>query len=78
MTLLGPVVDRLARATHPRLLLLVLVGAGLVVVGLSLWLLAPTVGLGDSGARIAILGALVFFLGASGYLAFAVFEHAPD
>lgn len=78
MSPLDPVADRLARAAHPRLLLLVLVGAGLVVVGLLLWLLAPTLGLGDTGARIAILGALVFVLGASGYVAFAVFERAPD
>lgn len=71
----GPL-DRIARSAHPRLLLLMLLGAAVAVLGVVLIVVSPTIDLGNGeiAARIGILGALVFLAGASGYLAFSVFE----
>lgn len=72
--------DRVARSAHPRLLLLVLLGAAVGLLGTLLAVVGPSVGLpvGGPAARIAILGALVFLAGASGYLAFTVFDRGFD
>jgi|GEM_PF-4735037 len=68
--------DRIARSAHPRLLLSTLLGAVVALLGAGLSVIAPAVGLGirETAARIAILGALLFLAGGSGYLAFSVFE----
>jgi hypothetical protein len=66
----------LARTAHPRLLVLAAVGVAAVVLGgvLVLATSGPAGGPGTLGIRLAIVGALLFLLGASGYVAFAVFE----
>lgn len=72
--------DRIARSAHPRLLLLVLLGGVIGLLGTLFAVVGPAVGLsvGVPAARIAILGALVFLAGASGYLAFSVFDRGFD
>lgn len=72
--------DRLLASAHPRLGLLVIVGAVLALVGVGLALLGPSFGPGTRrlGLRLAVLGGLVFLVGASGYVAFAVFERGFD
>lgn len=59
-----------ARRTHPRLAAFVLLGTAVALVGGLLSVVGLTVGL-----RLAIIGALVFAFGASGYVAFGVFDH---
>lgn len=61
-----------ARQSHPRLAALVLLGGAVGFVGALL--IFAGVGSGTLGLRLAVLGALAFFFGASGYVAFAVFE----
>lgn len=73
----GPVdPGRLARFAHPRLAILGLLGTGLGLLGLLVFLTAAPVGhgFGTVGVRIVILGALVLAFAASGYVAFFVFE----
>lgn len=67
---------RLARADRPRLAVLVLVGGVVALVGGALVVAGSALdrGLGAAGLRVAVIGFLVFALGASGYVAFAVFE----
>lgn len=78
MTTGRSVVDRISRARHPRLLVLVLVGAVGVVAGAVL-LLADGAPRPDSlGVRLAVLGALVLLFGATGYLAFSIFGRGFD
>jgi len=73
-------IDRLAGTlsgvAHPRLLVLVVAGAVVGVIGTVLLLAAPGPGAGAAtlGLRLGIVGYLVCLLGASGYLAFTVFE----
>lgn len=71
---------RLARRRHPRLATIALVGAVLAIAGLAGWLTAGPLGhpYGTDGLRAAFIGLLGFFFGASGYLAFAVFERGFD
>lgn len=73
----GPV-DWLAGLAHPRLALLILVGAATVAVGGALALVGPPLGAdaGTTAIRMAIAGAIVFLFGATGYLAFSLFEAA--
>lgn len=59
-----------ARRAHPRLAALVLIGAAVALVGGLLALIGGQ----RLGVRIAFLGALVFFFGGSGSVAFYVFE----
>lgn len=66
----------LAGQAHPRLAVLVIVGAGAGLVGAALALAGG--GLGTAGFRLGVLGLLAFLLGASGYVAFAVFERGFD
>lgn len=78
MTTGRSVIDRISRARHPRLFVLVLVGAAGVVVGTVL-LLADGAPRPDSlGGRVAALGALVLLYGATGYLAFWIFGRGFD
>lgn len=73
--LLGPI----TRSAHPRLLTLVVLGAAIGVLGTALSLAGPGPGeLRGLGTRLAVVGYLVFLLGASGYVAFAVFERGFD
>lgn len=67
----------LRHVSHPRLTFLVVVGGATTLVGLAGSLSASPLGhgFGTAGLRIAILGLLAFFLGATGYVAFRVFEH---
>ncbi len=69
---LGPLAER----DHPRLALLLLVGAAAGLLGAALWLTAGPLGhgFGTAGFRLAALGLIVFAFGASGVIAFAVFE----
>ena len=72
-------IDRLAGsltgAAHPRLLVLVVVGAAVGVVGTALVVAGSGGrGLDALGLRLAVVGYLAFLFGASGYLAFTVFE----
>ena len=70
---------RLARAAHPRLLVLVIVGTLVGVLGTALLLLAPDRGAQATlGRRLAVVGYLVFLIGASGYVAFLVFDRGFD
>lgn len=59
-----------ARRAHPRLAAFALIGAAIALVG---GLLALTGG-ERLGIRLAVLGAVVFSFGGSGYVAFSVFE----
>ena len=69
----------LSRVHHPRLLVLVAIGAAVGGVGTALVLLAPDRGTsGTLGLRLAVVGYLVFLVGASGYVAFLVFESGFD
>lgn len=79
MSRLDPV-GRLARLRHPRLATIAIIGAVLAVAGAAGWLTAGPLGhpYGTDGLRAAFVGLLGFFLGASGYLAFAVFERGFD
>lgn len=78
MTRPDGLVGRLSRFRHPRLVVLVAVGAVVGLVGSILVLVDPATGDETLGLRLAILGYLAFLLGASGYLAFAVFERGLD
>lgn len=72
-----PIVEWLAGLAHPRLGFVSLAGAVGVVVGLALSLLGQGAGVpGSTGLRLAIAGGIVFLFGATGYLAFALFEAA--
>lgn len=64
---------RLARRRHPRLAVLVLSGGAVGLTGAGLALAG--VGLETLGLRLGVIGGLAFLFGASGYVAFAVFEH---
>jgi len=66
-----------SRRAFPRLAALVVLGAVVAIVGTVLLL----VGSGDGGRamlgfRLALVGYLVFLFGASGYLAFSLFERS--
>ena len=76
MSAIDRLAGALAGAAHPRLLALVVLGAAVGVVGTVLAVAGSGQGsgLGDLGFRFAVAGYLVFLLGASGYLAFTVFE----
>ena len=71
------VVGVLSRSAHPRLLVLLLAGAAVGLLG-SVLLVAGGQGLRTLGFRLAVVGYLAFLAGASGYLAFAVFERGFD
>lgn len=68
------------RTAHPRLAVLVAVGALLAVAGFGVAVAGPTVGFdpGLLGLRIGIVGLFLLFLGASGWMAFAVFDRGFD
>lgn len=68
----------LGRFRHPRLVVLVVAGTLVGLVGTLLALLGPASGFASFGPRLAILGAIVLLFGASGMLAFAVFERGFD
>lgn len=68
--------DRLARRRHPRLAVLVLAGGAVGLTGAVLALAG--IGLETLGLRLGVIGAIAFLLGASGYVAFAVFERGFD
>lgn len=70
----GPLGDWFAARSAPRLLILVLLGALLVVAGAALAL----TGSGSLGPRVLILGGIVLLFGASGYVAIAVFSRGFD
>lgn len=73
--MMGGVRDQFTGTAHPRLLVLLVVGVLIGFLGVILSLATPTGGdAGARGTRLAIVGTLVFLLGASGYLAFAAFE----
>ena len=71
---------RLSRTAHPRLAVVVVLGAAVGVVGTAIAVAGTARGsaTATAGVRLAIAGYLLFLLGASGYVAFAVFERAPD
>ena len=71
-------VGRLSRFRHPRLVVLVAAGAVVGLVGSILVLVDPATVDNTLGLRLTTLGYLVFLVGASGYLAFAVFERGLD
>lgn len=66
----------LAGQAHPRLAVLVIVGGVVGLVGAALAFVGG--GLGTAGLRLSVLGLLAFLFGASGYVAFAVFERGFD
>ena len=74
MSVGGPLGDWLAARRAPRLAIILVLGALVVVAGAVLAL----TGSGSLGTRLLILGAIVFFFGASGYVAIAVFSRGFD
>lgn len=74
----GGAIGWLSRFRHPRLVVLAVVGALVGLAGSILVLADPAPGTEVLGLRLAVLGYLVFLLGASGYLAFAVFDRGLD
>ena len=78
MTRSDGLVGRLSRFRHPRLVVLVAAGAVVGLVGSILVLVDPATVDNTLGLRLATLGYLAFLVGASGYLAFAVFERGLD
>lgn len=73
-------VGTFSRADHPRLLGLVAVGVAVAAIGTALALTSPGQGsdLGTLGVRLAVVGTIAFVVGASGYVAFSVFERGFD
>lgn len=67
---------RLARRRHHRLAVLVLAGGAIGLTGAVLALAG--IGLETFGLRLGAIGAIAFLFGASGYVAFAVFERGFD
>lgn len=68
--------DQLARAAHPRLAVLVWLGAAVCLLGLLVLVLGPALGVGARrlGLQLAVVGTIGFLAGGSGYVAFGVFE----
>lgn len=67
---------RLSGLPHPRLAGLAALGAAVGLVGVGLFVLGPVAGTGPLGRGLALVGALASLLGASGYVAFTLFERA--
>ena len=80
MSAIDRIAGALAGTAHPRLLVLVVVGAVVGVVGTALAVATPdpTSSFVTLGVRLAVVGYLAFLLGGSGYVAFAVFERGFD
>lgn len=74
MSALGRLLAPFSRRAHPRLFALVAIGAALGLVGTVFALAAPGEGADTLGIRLAVVGYLVFLVGASGSVAFSVFE----
>lgn len=64
----------LADRAHPRLAALALLGLAAALLGALL----VAAGVGPTGLRLAVVGFIACLVGASGYLAFAVFERGFD
>lgn len=76
MSAIDRLAGALAGAAHPRLLVLLVVGAAVGVVGTALAIAGSGAGdgLATLGFRMAVVGYLALLFGASGYLAFTVFD----